>query len=67
MNVLRKLVYFALATIFLGVGAAEAQEPTKIPRIGYISGAGNLANQGPYVEACGKDYAISVILKRKIL
>ena len=30
---------------------AEAQQPTKIPRIGYISGTGNETNQGPYVEA----------------
>lgn len=28
-----------------------AQQPTKIPRIGYISGTGNETNQGPYVEA----------------
>jgi ABC-type uncharacterized transport system substrate-binding protein len=30
---------------------AEAQQPSKIPRIGYISGTGNETNQGPYVEA----------------
>jgi putative ABC transport system substrate-binding protein len=30
---------------------AEAQQPTKIPRIGYISGTGNQTNQGPYVAA----------------
>jgi putative tryptophan/tyrosine transport system substrate-binding protein len=30
---------------------AEAQQPTKIPRIGYISGTGNATDQGPYVEA----------------
>ena len=30
---------------------ADAQQPTKIPRIGYISGTGNETNQGPYVEA----------------
>jgi putative tryptophan/tyrosine transport system substrate-binding protein len=29
----------------------EAQQPTKIPRIGYVSGTGNATNQGPYVEA----------------
>ena len=31
--------------------SAEAQQPTKIPRIGYVSGTGNASNQGPYVEA----------------
>ena len=29
----------------------EAQQPTKIPRIGYVSGTGDATNQGPYVEA----------------
>jgi putative tryptophan/tyrosine transport system substrate-binding protein len=30
---------------------AEAQQPKKIPRIGYISGTGDATNQGPYVDA----------------
>ena len=29
----------------------EAQQPTKVPRIGYVSGTGDAINQGPYVEA----------------
>ena len=29
----------------------HAQQPAKIPRIGYISGTGDAINQGPYVEA----------------
>jgi putative tryptophan/tyrosine transport system substrate-binding protein len=41
-----------VAVILLAVGVtAEAQQPKKIPRIGYISGTGNEKNQGPYVEA----------------
>jgi putative ABC transport system substrate-binding protein len=41
-----------VATLVLVFGVtAEAQQPTKIPRIGYISGTGNQTNQGPYVEA----------------
>ena len=51
MNVLRNLVYLASATMLVGFGAAEAQQPTKIPRIGYVSGTGNSTDQGPYVEA----------------
>ena len=51
MNVLRKLVYFASATMLLGFRTAEPQQPTKIPRIGYVSGTGNSTDQGPYVEA----------------
>ena len=30
---------------------AEAQQPAKIPRIGYLSGTGDSSNPGPYVEA----------------
>jgi putative tryptophan/tyrosine transport system substrate-binding protein len=29
----------------------EAQQSTKIPRMGYVSGTGDASNQGPYVEA----------------
>jgi len=29
----------------------EAQQATKIPRIGYVSGAGDPSNPGPAVEA----------------
>jgi putative ABC transport system substrate-binding protein len=29
----------------------SAQQQTKIPRIGYVSGTGDATNQGPYVEA----------------
>ena len=40
------------AMLFALYPAAEAQQSTaKIPRIGYISGTGDAANQGPYVEA----------------
>jgi putative ABC transport system substrate-binding protein len=38
-------MHFALCSL------AEAQQAAKIPRIGYVSGTGNAANQGPYVEA----------------
>ena len=33
------------------VNLAEAQQPTKIPRIGYVSGTGSPSDPGPYVEA----------------
>ena len=38
---------FALALCFY----VEAQQPAKIPRIGYVSGTGDPSNPGPYVEA----------------
>ena len=36
---------FALCT------SAQAQQPAKIPRIGYVSGTGDATNRGPYVDA----------------
>jgi putative tryptophan/tyrosine transport system substrate-binding protein len=44
------LLTVVIAIVTLGA-AAQAQQPAKIPRIGYISGAGDASNQGPYVEA----------------
>jgi len=38
-------MFFALCA------SAEAQQPKKIPRIGYLSGAGDPSNPGPNVEA----------------
>ena len=37
--------------LFAGAVIAEAQQPAKIPRIGYVSGTGDASDQGPYVEA----------------
>ena len=42
-------IFFAL--LFALSVSVEAQQPAKIPRIGYISGTGDASNQGPYVEA----------------
>ena len=39
------------AMLFALCVSAQAQQPTKIPRIGYVSGTGNATDQGPYVEA----------------
>ena len=49
----RKLVGVSLIAFTLVFGGVEAsaQQTTKIPRIGYISGTGNQTNQGPYVAA----------------
>ena len=40
-----------LLTAFLVLSPSARAQPTKIPRIGYISGTGDASNQGPYVEA----------------
>ena len=45
LSVLVVAVLLALAV------RAEAQQPTKIPRLGYVSGTGTATNQGPYLEA----------------
>jgi putative ABC transport system substrate-binding protein len=41
------LFTLALASVHL----AQAQQPKKVPRVGYVSGTGDLSNPGPYVEA----------------
>jgi putative ABC transport system substrate-binding protein len=50
---MRKTVFgFALGAVLFALYVfAEAQQPLKIPRIGYVSGTGNPSNPGPYVEA----------------
>jgi putative ABC transport system substrate-binding protein len=64
-----KLLSVILAALLFGFGVAEAQQPAKIPRIGYVSGTGSVSNPGPYVEALrqglrdlgyteGKDFVI---------
>src|SRR6266508_5782607 len=47
-----KIVCLALSALALALSfPAEAQQPAKIPRIGYVSGTGDSSNPGPYVEA----------------
>jgi len=46
--------FCVITAIFVGSiipAAAQAQNPTKVPRIGYISGTGTSSDQGLYVEA----------------
>jgi putative tryptophan/tyrosine transport system substrate-binding protein len=45
LSILSVMVLLALAV------TVEAQQPTKVPRIGYLSGAGDPSNPGPNVEA----------------
>jgi putative ABC transport system substrate-binding protein len=40
-----------VAVVLLALGVtAEAQQPTKVPRIGYVSGSGDPQTPGPLVE-----------------
>src|SRR5262245_39074465 len=45
------LVSFVAILILAVVQTTEAQQPAKVPRIGYVSGTGDATNQGPYVQA----------------
>jgi len=46
------IVFCLITAIFLtSTIPAAAQNAVKVPRIGYISGTGTSADQGPYVEA----------------
>jgi ABC-type uncharacterized transport system substrate-binding protein len=48
----KKLFPLALGALLLALSfPVEAQQPAKIPRIGYVSGTGDPSNPGPYVEA----------------
>jgi putative ABC transport system substrate-binding protein len=44
-------LWLLLVLLLASFNLAEAQQPTKIPRIGYVSGTGDATHQGPYVEA----------------
>jgi putative ABC transport system substrate-binding protein len=46
-----KILYLALGALLLAFGVpADAQQPAKIPRIGYVSGSGDPKTPGPLVE-----------------
>jgi putative ABC transport system substrate-binding protein len=46
-----KILYLALGALLLAFGVpADAQQPTKVPRIGYVSGSGDPKTPGPLVE-----------------
>jgi putative tryptophan/tyrosine transport system substrate-binding protein len=52
MRLTQIVIQFALAAMLLSLSVPiQAQQPPKIPRIGYVSGTGDASNQGPYVEA----------------
>ena len=54
-----------VTTIAICGAVAQAQQPKKVPRIGYVSGTGDAKNPGPNVEAFRKGCEISVILGKK--
>ena len=47
----RQFLCLITAIFFVTTIPAAAQNPTKVPRVGYISGTGSASDQGPYVEA----------------
>jgi hypothetical protein len=48
---IKTVVVLVIGLAFVLVRFAEAQQPGKVPRIGYVSGTGDPSNPGPYVEA----------------
>ena len=46
-----KTILLLIGLILVNTHFAGAQQPAKIPRIGYVSGTGSATNQGPYVES----------------
>jgi putative tryptophan/tyrosine transport system substrate-binding protein len=47
-----KIKFWLLATFLVTAASfAQAQQPKKVPRIGYVSGTGSPSDPGPYVEA----------------
>jgi putative ABC transport system substrate-binding protein len=49
---LKWLGFSVIAFVLVMAGAvAQAQQPARIPRIGYVSGTGSRADPGPYVDA----------------
>src|SRR5919106_5461417 len=47
-----KAIAFVVVTLALAsVHLADAQQPKKVPRIGYVSGTGRPSDPGPYVES----------------
>jgi ABC-type uncharacterized transport system substrate-binding protein len=44
-------LWLLTALLLFSIHRAQAQQPKKIPRIGYLSGAGDPSNPGPNVEA----------------
>jgi ABC-type uncharacterized transport system substrate-binding protein len=48
----KEITVLTLCAVLLALcSSAEAQQPAKIPRIGYVSGTGSTSDPGPYVEA----------------
>ena len=47
----KAIVVLIVSLILASAKLTEAQQPAKVPRIGYVLGTGNPANPEPYVEA----------------
>jgi putative ABC transport system substrate-binding protein len=47
----RTVIWLMAAVLSTTVSLTEAQQPAKVPRIGYVSGTGAPSDPGPYVEA----------------
>ena len=48
---IKTVVILLVGLVLASLPLAEAQQPPKVPHIGYVSGTGDPSNPGPYVEA----------------
>jgi hypothetical protein len=60
----KKVVWLTVLLLLIAGGFAEAQQPTKVPRIGYVSGSGN-DNILDLMSKHSGDCEISVISRGK--
>jgi len=52
MKLSRSIIQFCLVAMLLSASfRAEAQQPSHIPKVGYVSATGDSSNQGIYIEA----------------
>jgi len=57
----KKVIILILGAMLLAVGfAAEAQQPTKVSRIGFVSGIGDPSTPGANVEGFRRGLMVSV-------
>ena len=64
---MKKLVYLLLVTaMMVGAAVVQAQQPVKIPRVGFLSTRGGPKTRDPRSKHFVKDCGLSVTLRGKI-
>ena len=59
---IKEIILFALCSLLLAPSSVvEAQQPTIIPRIGFLPSEGDASNPGTQIKTSSKGYAILAI------